>query len=70
MKLRVDFRKVRSRIAEQAQEPVPDPVVERVIVEALGRAKPRGGDRTGLVLTSLERDWVEWSRLIYAGAAS
>lgn len=70
MKLRVDFRKVRARIVEQAQETVPDPIVERVIVEALSRAKPRGGDRTGLVLTSLERDWHEWSQVIYAGATS
>lgn len=70
MRLKVDFRKVRARVAEQAGEAVPDAVVERIIVEALDRAKPRGGDRTGLVLTSVDRDWAEWSQLVYAGAAS
>lgn len=65
MRRRVDFRKVRTRVHEQAGDRVPDRIVTTIIDRALDRAKPGSGDRTGLVLTSLKRDWAEWLQLVF-----
>lgn len=66
---KVDFRKVRTRLTEQADVPVSDATVMGIIDAILQRAKSRAGDRTGVVLTSLERDWAEWSQLVYGPKA-
>lgn len=66
MRKKVDFRKVRARLSEQAPDAcIPDELAWGIVEAILDRAKPRGGDRTGVVLTSITRDWAEWSQMVY-----
>lgn len=63
---KVDFRKIKACVIEQAPEvSVSDAIVWGITETILQRAKRREGDRTGVVLTSLKRDWAEWSQFIY-----
>lgn len=67
--LRVDFLRVRDRYSEQAEERVPNEVVLRCIRIVTDRGVDRGADRTGLVISSLRKNWSEWSRLVFQEAS-
>jgi hypothetical protein len=68
-RLRVDFTKVHQLLERQAEDAVPEEKVLLVVTQILGRARPREGDRTGLVLHAIRTEWSEWSRLVFQEAS-
>lgn len=68
-RLRVDFGKVHELLEKQAEDAVPEEKVLLVVTQIVGRARPRDGDRTGLVLHALRTEWSEWSRLVFQEAS-
>lgn len=66
----VDLDKVRRTLAKRSGHlPAPESVLQG-IVTVVNRAKPRKGDRTGLVLRSINTDWAEWERILIQGQES
>lgn len=68
-RLGVDLPKIRRALSKQAGHIVEAETVLAGIVQIVSRAKPRKGDRTGLVLSSLHSDWAEWQRLLMQESA-